>query len=252
MTQNLDLDLNDAIPLIPETSNVSKEWVPATTYTNTWDGSAYYFSNQSWNLGEAVLKNPNSSDSCSPLMGKNLYDSTCTDYWQNVSSGWTPMTEYRTDGVTYDANTQTYDAHYLAGNYYSWQAATAGTGSGTTEDGDVATDSICPYGWQLPLSGKDNDMVSGSFNNLLKQYELLDSPTNHIEHPLYFVPSGLVLSDTRHHLNYAGRYGNYWSSVASSSTETYAIYFGSTGVYDTSDSDARYWGHPIRCFAPGA
>ena len=163
MTQNLDLDLASGEPLTPELSDVSSDWDPsATTFTAANQGStSSYTVVQSWDLGEAVWKTPNSASNCSPTT--NLYGSVCFSYWQNVSSGWTPMTEYRTDGVTYDTNTRTYDAHYLAGNYYSWQAATAGTalsGVGT------ASGSICPKGFTLPTS---NTTANGSFSNLITQ-----------------------------------------------------------------------------------
>ena len=59
----------------------------------------------------------------------------------------------------------TYDAHYLIGNYYQWNAAVAGTGgadvvspSGAATDPSLlvdAEDSICPRGWKLPTAGRN-------------------------------------------------------------------------------------------------
>ncbi len=59
----------------------------------------------------------------------------------------------------------TYDAHYLIGNYYQWNAAVAGTGgadvvspSGAATDPSLlvdAKDSICPKGWKLPTAGRN-------------------------------------------------------------------------------------------------
>ena len=43
--------------------------------------------------------------------------------------------------------------------------ATAGTGNPTLTTGD-APDSICPYGWKLPSSGKGNQ----SYSNLMNTY----------------------------------------------------------------------------------
>ena len=118
MTQNLDLDITSGKSLTRELSDVSSSWNPgATTFTTANQGSTNDTAVQSWDLGDVVWKTPNSTSYCSP--SNNLYNSSCSSYWQNVSSGWTPMTEYRTDGVTYDSNTKTYDAPYLAGNYYS-------------------------------------------------------------------------------------------------------------------------------------
>lgn len=64
--------------------------------------------------------------------------------------------------------TKTYDARYLIGNYYSYNAAAAGSGGEELSSGNAdnvtntqelnallknAPDSICPKGWQLPRSG---------------------------------------------------------------------------------------------------
>ena len=46
--------------------------------------------------------------------------------------------------VDLDGNSQ------AVGVYYNWKAATAGTGVWEMADGQNATDSICPKGWQLP------------------------------------------------------------------------------------------------------
>ena len=163
------------------------------------------------------------------------------------------MTEYRTDGVTYDANTQTYDAHYLAGNYYSYVAATAGTGASVNSPGSKAPDSICPKGFELPTSGSSFNSTPGSFYNLLTNaYNISSNTTGGTamrSAPLFFVRSGYV-SPTDYLLN-AGNYGLYWSSVAASSSFACYLNFGSSRVYPSSDS-LRYYGHSVRCVAPSA
>ena len=255
MTQNLELDLISGKSLTPELSDVSANWDPgATTFTSAQEGgsgSSYNNTVQSWDLGEAVWKTPNGMSSCSPTA--NFYNSVCFSYWQNVSSGWTPMTQYRTDGVTYDANTQTYDAHYLAGNYYSYVAATAGTGASVTTRGDKATDSICPKGFELPTSGSSFNSTPGSFYNLLTNaYNISSNTTGGTamrSAPLFFVRSGYVYP-TRY-LSNAGSLGYYWSSVATSSSYAYSLYFNSSNVSPSSDT-YRYRGQSVRCVAPSA
>ena len=250
MTQNLELDLAGKT-LTPEDSNVSSNWnydsAGGDAYTSAQDGSQANNAIQYYNLGKYVRKAPNSTSYCSP--DTNFSESSCVSYWQDVSS-WTPMTEYRTDGVTYDASSQTYDAHYLAGNYYSWNAATAnstGSGSGT------ATQSICPKGFELPTSGSSFNSTPGSFYNLLNQYGLTSSPTsgnnNIVKAPLFFARSGHV-SPTGY-LSYAGLYGYYWSSVASTSSNAYTLRFDSSYVYP-SFNYARHDGRSVRCVAPSA
>ena len=249
MTQNLELDLSTGTPLTSELSDVTSSWTPTSnTYTSAQDGSDSDYVAQSWDLGKYVWKTPNSTSSCTP--DTNLSESSCASYWQDASS-MTPMTTYRTDGVSVEGNT--YDAHYLAGNYYSWEAATAGTGHSYTSSDSQAPDSICPAGWRLPLSRYSNNTVSGSFYNFLNQYGFTSSTgsgANSITRaPLFFVRSGYVISTNR--LDDAGYGGYYWSSVASSSSGAYSLYFLSSTVVP-SGSISRYVGHSVRCVAPSA
>lgn len=251
MTQNLELDLSTSTPLTSELSDVTSSWTPTSnTYTSAQSGDRNNTTAQSYNLGKYVWKTPNSTSDCQP--DTNFSESSCASYWQDVSS-WTPMTEYRTDGVTYDANTQTYDAHYLAGNYYSWEAATAGTGHSYTSSGPQAPDSICPKGFELPTSGSSFNSTPGSFYNLLNQYGFTSSTgsgTNSITRaPLFFVRSGYVYPSN--YLGYAGNYGDYWSSVARSSSYAYNLDFYSSNVYPSSGG-IRYYGQSVRCVAPSA
>ena len=254
MTQNLELDLGGRT-LTPQDSDVSSNWdhdaVGGNAYTSAQDGGTVNTIVQSWNLGKYVWKTPNSTDACSS--DTNLSKSSCASYWQDVSS-WTPMTEYRTDGVSYDANTQTYDAHYLAGNYYSYVAATAGSGTSVTTRGDKAPDSICPKGFELPTSYSTFNSTPGSFYNLLNQYGLTSSPisgdNNIVKTPLFFVRSGYV-SPLDEYLYYAGRGGYHLSSVATSSSYAYNLSFVSNSVIP-SGSTNRYIGLSVRCVAPSA
>ena len=245
MTQNLELDLSTDTPLTSELSDVTSSWTPtSSTYTSAQDGTNNNTLVQSWSLGKYVWKTPNSANACSP--DTNLSESSCAPYWQDASS-MTPMTTYRTDGVSVDDNT--YDAHYLAGSYYSWNAATAGTGSSATSSYAEATDSICPAGWQLPYSGTNNNSKSGSFYNLLNQYGFTSSTgsgTNSIiRAPLFFVRPGYVHPEG-HYLASAGNYGFYWSSVAYLSSAAYNLYFFSSDVRP-SGSSYRCVGQPVRC-----
>ena len=239
MTQNLELDLSTSTPLTSELSDVTSSWTPTSnTYTLAIRGDRDNTTAQSYNLGKYVWKTPNSTVACYPVT--NFSESSCASYWQNVSS-WAPMTEYRTDGVTYDTNSQTYDAHYLAGNYYSFQAATAGTapsGSGT------AFGSICPKGFELPTSGSSFNSTPGSFSNLITQTSANENTI--VQAPLMFVRGGQV--NPGDGLGPAGGYGNYWSSVGDYSFSAYSLNFSPNRVYP-SELDDRYYGQSVRCVA---
>ena len=171
----------------------------------------------------------------------------------------TPMTKARTDGVVIEGNT--YDAHYKTGYYYSWNAATAGTGGSITSGN--ATNSICPTNWRLPYGSSDYNDTSGSFYYLLNKYGLVSraiSGSNSITRtPLYFVRGGRVASSG---LYGAGNNGDYWSSTSSAngtdpfslSVRVVGFLFAfdlgiyDTNVYSTNDyGNIRSQGYSVRC-----
>ena len=243
MTQNLDLDLANGTPLTPEDSDVSSNWNPprTTEQLGTITSANTNTETYSWDLGMYVKSDPDGySDYCGGSSIKGLSDSTCTSAgWTDVSS-MTPMADGTTNEVISTDN-NTYNAHYLVGNLYQWNAATAGTGGTIT--GQDATDSICPKGWQLPTSNNSN---SGSFQALMNAYSIGNDSTKITQSPLYFHPSGYVYSGS---LRYAGYGGNYWSSTAdSSASDAYYLSFYSGGVAP-SDYNYRYRGQSVRCLA---
>lgn len=232
MTQNLELDLKSGQLLEPQTSNVSSNWDPhSTTYTSASRGEDNDAAIQSWNLGKVVWKTPNSTSYCgeTDLCGRggvaNFSDSSCSAYWQNVSSGWAPMTEYRSDGITYDAATKTYDSHYLAGNFYSFAAVSA-SGLG----------SICPKGFELP--------ISGDFDNLANAYQIAaGDAVKMVAAPLFLVRPGTV--------------GTLYSNLSDAGNRGYYRYnggytwrlFPSNFLSYGGDSDSN--GFSVRCVAAG-
>lgn len=257
MTQNLELDLSNRT-LTPSDSDVTSNWRPGITMFTSGssgsdlDGDAVI---QAWNLGNYVWSTPDDDTNCGYTTGNLSY---CSQFI-NVSN-MTPMTEIREDGVVIDGNT--YDAHYKAGYYYSWNAATAGSG-GTMTSGN-ATSSICPAGWELSYGGYSSSPKS--FYNLLRQYDLDRDTTSDstgfsiTRHPLYFVRSGdvRVLSDWQNanQLQHVGAYGHYWSSASNSDPElAYNLAFRSDSVSPNVAADSgvyngsRNYGYSVRCVA---
>ena len=249
MTQNLDFDipasgLTSADSDINHASgvwNTSSDYPPrATEQPGTITSANTQTETYSWDLGMYVKSDPDGySNYCDGVKG--LSDADCTSAgWTNVSS-MTPMDDGNATDVI---SGSTYNAHYLVGNLYQWNAATAGTG-GTITSQD-ATDSICPKGWQLPTSNNSN---SGSFQALMNAYSISSNTagsTAIAQTPLYFNPSGYVYSGS---LRYAGYVGRYWSSTAYSSTSNvYLLSFYSGGV-SPSTNGSRYNGFSVRCLA---
>ena len=241
MTQNLDLDLSTSKALTPDDSDVSRSWTPSNdTLTDGTQTTSDYEAEWSWNLGDYVLTTPNAGTSCGTSGISDFGD--CTSVGFQSVAGMTPMT----DGDATDAiSGNTYNAHYHVGNHYTWNAATAGTG-GADVEGEDATDSICPKGWQLPTSNNSN---SGSFQALTNAYSISSNgagSTALVSAPLYFVRSGDVYSGS---LRYAGNVGLYWSSTAySSASYAYSLHFYS-GYVDPSNYSSRYAGFSVRCLA---
>ena len=241
MTQNLDLDLSTETALTPDDSNVSANWTPTMPTQTTLTSGDFSDNNgvRSFDPGMYVNNNPTAWTSCN-----NYWSGGSCSNWTNVSS-MTAMTEERTDGTIIDGNT--YDAHYLAGNYYQWNAATAGTGEQATSYDTNATDSICPKGWKLPTS---NNSDSGSFGGLTNAYGISSNSGNSADataftkSPLYFIPAGSVNSGSLG----AGEIGNYWSSTVESSDYMYSLYFNSRNV-DPSAFGEEYSGQSVRCLA---
>ena len=238
MTQNLDLDLKASEPLTSADSDISESrgsWTPTDTQDNTTGFSSYY-GTQSFDPGMYVYNLAN-WNSC------NYFTSTSCTNWTNVSN-MSPMTEIRDESTDIvDTGSNTYDAHYLAGNYYQWNTATAGTGgSDVTTQYQDAADSICPKGWKLPSHGNTND--TNDFYGLTTD---IDVTTGAIlaKAPYYFIPAGYVRSGS---LLSAGYYGLYWSSTARSSNYAYYLSFLSGDVYPSS-SYFRYNGQSVRCLA---
>ncbi|MBQ8984619.1 hypothetical protein IJ098_02060 [Candidatus Saccharibacteria bacterium] len=189
-------------------------------------------SNSSGNLAPAT---PNSTTQQGTITSAGIWTPTGTG---GTGNGTTPM-----NGNTKAAN-NTY--------YYSWYAATAGSGLST----DVNTDapfSICPKGWRLPYNYTiDSSTTSKSYSNMTKAYLNITTNTSTSTgyqtleaFPLNFARSGYVGSGA---FNSSG-YGYYWSSTAYSSA-TYAYYL----LYDTAfvgpqHNDRKYYGFNVRCVA---
>ena len=239
MTQNLALDL-DGRTLTPSDSDLDSSWTfNGNWYTSAQDGSRNITAIQGWNLGEYVWKNPDNMGYCGGSGVHDLSHPNCQPYWQSTT-GMTAMTESRTDGVTIEG--ETYDAHYLAGNYYSFRAAIADT---TTSDSGDASGSICPAGWHLPEYRGSNGY---EYENLTNAYGISDNAAGAatiISSPLYFVRSGNV--NPGNYLNSAGEDSIYWSADARNSDYTLSMSVESSRVPRIAAT--RWIGNMVRCVA---
>ena len=235
MTQNLDYDIPSTLKA-SDTDVTSDTTISVTKYNNStgvgsWDNDNTQ--TKQYDPGIMYKTNPTGTGNCSGSGITSLINSAC------ATAGW---------------STSGSDKHYTIGNYYSWNAATAGTGNsaGSTQ-GTKAAGSICPKGWHLPTAGTGSYNTKGSFAYLLRQYGFATSdtggnvgttPNSMVDAPMYWLRGGLVNSA---YLGGAGSYGYYWSSNVYSDTDAYYLYFNTgTNLYPSYNRD-RYFGFPVRC-----
>ena len=142
----------------------------------------------------------------------------------------------------YYANQVYYANNTTNGAYYSWTAATAGTGTSSVTSGD-APSSVCPKGWKLPPnSGK------GSYTNFTSAAGIANSSagSTKIRSAPYNFPYAGYVNYSSH--SSVSTWGYYWLRTASSSTYAYYLYFNSSYV-GPADGNSRYLGFSIRCVA---
>lgn len=251
MTQNLALNLGSEWPDASlsdyDVANTTYKPVPTLDEVTSENIDASNTATRSWSFGEYVLKDPLASDSCTSSQN-NLEG--CPEQVVEVSGKNVASDEnfYAINGETVVGDE--YDAHYMIGNFYQWNTATAGTG-GTIKSGE-ASGSICPKGWKLPTS-----TTTGDFQRLVTAGGIGNNVTKLVSAPYYFTKSGVIWQSSLLFggVGYAGRY---WSSMAADADEAlyaYLLYFFGDEVISPSDSGAsssvpsRRIGISIRCIA---
>lgn len=238
MVQNLALNLTEA-GLRAANSDLASDWNQTSPYPplNAFTSIAPITGIDkkqpySWNLGKWVLATPLIPAGCNSVTEQGTCDSAGI---VDVSSSRFQPTFDATAGVwTYPNGTKssyttiavnctewnnnvcvagTYDAHYLLGNYYAYNAAVAT--SGVDLEQTEAPYSICPHGWKLP--GVPN--TENGYGTLLSAYGISNTITgtvdgktyNLVEKPLYFIAAGTL--EPVHRALYSNG-GSYWSSQA--------------------------------------
>lgn len=218
MAQDLKLQLSTEMVFTSELSDVEDDWSPDY---DTLDTVSVYAANvnatRSYDFGYFVPLKPTASTAC-PNGKTTLAD--CMGQFLDVSDR-TPSNDpnfYENNGnIAY--NDMEYDAHYLVGTYYQFNAATAGTGGGLKTVKAKAPASICPRGWHLP-TGITNT-TGTDFSNL----DMLESVTaaKLPQPPFYYTKAGYV--------DYSG-----WYKIRSAGQATYYT----TGNV-CNDANTRCW-----------
>ena len=241
MTQNLDLDLGTEWPdaSLSDYDVASTEYKPMKTIPDVKGGSTSGTGTYSWDLGSFISMKPELSTGCGNI---TTGLSSCTSYFLNTGSRTASNDAqfYNNNEASYTATE--YDAHYLVGNLYQWNAATAGSGNIMNA---IAPSSICPKNWKLPDGNSSSD---GSFAYLLNRSSATKVEMLAVA-PFYFVRSGLV-NKANSRMEYAGSDGYYWSSTAGNATQVYRMKMGVVGTNaDPNFAENRYVALSVRCVA---
>ncbi len=263
MTQNLALDI-PATGLKAADTDITTDWNQSSQYPPSVTNTTFNFNlgsasttTNSWNVGEYVLVNPTEGSPC----GNGSITSASELSGCNRTQSWNG----------------TQDAHYLIGNYYQWNTATAGTGGNNVSVGINgstsatpwnAPGSICPKGWQLPQSemntGNFDAKYGKTFYKLFNAYGYSFSGSgganlsgavgqnsyNTATNPWYFVRSGYVINrESGGSIENLGHDSLTWASTAYfNSTNAYDFNFNSTNV-QPSNFRSRGTGFSVRCLA---
>ncbi len=173
-------------------------------------------------------------------------EKTLTPADSDVASNYTlPASDINGyNASNYYANQMYYAGDETNGAYYSWTAATAGTGDANLTSGD-APSSVCPKGWKLPPNSGN-----GSYTNFTSAAGIANNSagSTKIRSAPYNCPyAGYVLNSS---LGNVGSWGYYWSRTAGSTNAAYGLYFNSTNV-DPANYANLYFGFSVRCVALG-
>ena len=212
MTSNLALDLSTEVTLTSKLTDLNTK----TSYTpnkSTFMGSVMP---ETWRDTDTAQRSLHPSDSMAYYQGGKTVSSTPTE----------------------DTNAYLWER---AGNYYTWYAATAGSGRMEYMN---ASDSICPKGWMLPLGWTSHPSPDKSYADLFYDAQVFvdqtaSTPSNMRMHEFYEDPMNFVASG----LYYYGDVNireNGWHDIylTSWSTSNYRAYV--FDLYDGSSSPSAY------------
>ena len=147
-------------------------------------------------------------------------------------------------------------------SYYSWDAATLGSGRTIATENTDAPYSICPKGWRLPTSGNssNNGWKRGDFYKLATAYGAnLESNDYEFSSTFYnnagpntTVPKFLLAGYYYHSLFYGGgSYGDYWSSTSYSDNPRALILNLTSSYVGSALTFNRRNGFSVRCLFSG-
>lgn len=209
-------------------------YVPQTTLTDTRDNSTY--TARKLADGNCWMTQNLAIGGSSTITLKSTDSDVTSDFILPASSE-SGFSDYDTSYVYIRSGSDSVNGGTYGG-YYSWYAATAGTGTQSMSNGSNTSVSICPKGWTLPTGGS-----SGQFQALYTAYSSTYASLNSV-FPLTL--SGYYFSHSR--LDNSGSYGYWWSSAAYNGNSAYHLLASSSSV-NPVESYNKFFGYSVRCVA---
>lgn len=145
------------------------------------------------------------------------------------------------DTSDYYVSQMYYAGNPINGAYYSWTAATAGSGDANLTKGD-APSSICPKGWKLPPNSGN-----GSYANFTEKTGITDNAAGSEKiraTPYEFVYAGYVYDSELVNINLVG---TYWSNTSMSEQIADLLYLTNSELLPSAQFALRPVGQSIRC-----
>lgn len=144
-------------------------------------------------------------------------------------------------------------------SYYSWDAATVGSGRGISSSSPNAIYSICPKGWRLPqaFGSSSSDYINGDYYALATAYGVVFENGSSASTSIFydnagpntapnFLPAGIIAST---YIIGPSTNGFYWTSSGDYSTPKAYLLGFTNSVANVSYSDSTRLGASVRCVA---
>ena len=155
----------------------------------------------------------------------------------------------------YNSENNTNNCRYTPGcySYYTWVAATAGSGTSISVDNADAPYSICPKGWRLPTI-RSTIAGNSDFYQLAVAYGMnseasSQSTVNFYNNAGPNTTANFLLANF-YYINsfYGGGNGNCWSSTSYDSANAHNFNYNPSSVNSAGKLNRKY-GLPVRCLA---
>ena len=145
-------------------------------------------------------------------------------------------------------------------SYYSWDAATLGSGRSISVSNIDTEQSICPKGWKLPRSRDteaDNWQTENDFYALARHYatEAVTPEDGTVIHGFNTLagPGTIPNFSASGYYEYAslldvGYYGYYWTATSGfDNSYSHYVFFGADDSIETAGGLTRHYGLSVRC-----